>query len=188
MRRKIADPYISPHHCYLSKSALSTPNLSIADSEMIAYRCFAVEREAGARLLSAVSEFAADKLLLSDVGTLHAASGRTLGLRRRENSALLQLQTLNANEKEILRSFGELANFCLSFTPIENTPGSLNLCWELMIAINAFAPTSVWLSSETYRAESIHPFAPSRAVRFSDAREGFLLFSREFGALLDSSG
>jgi hypothetical protein len=155
---------------------------------MILYRCLLDSRSAAERLSTEVKSLADDGVL-PDASATEPASGNTLVLLRGDNRAVIDMRWLSPVERNALVAVGMPGlTYSLEFTPDEETPDAVGLCWDALTAINALEAVDVWINDRFYREERIRDFAPVRFIEFDDETAGHVMTGAEYAKLLDSRG
>jgi hypothetical protein len=149
------------------------------------YRCLTPTHGDAERLLDEVRGLVSDHLVL-DVKSLGADRG-AVGIRRGRDGALVYVQDLSESERAWFQEFGDFRS-SLAVRPMERTPESVGVCWDIVVALNTFSPTPVWISNLAYHGDFIRKFAPLRFARFSDGAEGSALSAEEFAKLVETPG
>ncbi len=114
-----------------------------------------------------------------------AAEGPEMTLCAGDAKSVLTARRLKPEDRSGLAPY-EGFDSIVDFAVPEITPESAGLCWDILVAVNAYYPCAVWLSRETYDETAISRSAPVRQVQLQDL-VGYLLQPEEFSQFLEES-
>lgn len=100
---------------------------------------------------------------------------------------MVEVVQLAPRERVAARSFDE-PDVALALTPQSaDDPESVGLAWELLAALNLWAPSPVWISVEAYDERTIEQVGTPRMVDLGGC-PGHVLTPTELASLFEMSG